>query len=246
MTAPAAVLKRNIFKTSRLAEFTSQRELVNTTVHATDDWPLVVVKELLDNALGETNESRKADFELEKIIQRVMNNIALITTGGGSALQAELERTMASKRSKTVLLIGNKGVGKSTFIDRFFEQGLPRAIREKCVVARVDLQDYHVDPKGIVSWLILQLRDKLEISVCSSDPPTYDCRECSSRNTSASQSVRASTSTRRIGSNSKINLACTWKSAARRTRTNMSDVYSIGHCGATADCCWWRRTSPKS
>jgi len=51
-----------------------------------------------------------------------------------------------------VLLIGNKGAGKSTFIDRFFEQVLPRSTREKCVVARVDLQDYHGDPKGIVSW----------------------------------------------------------------------------------------------
>jgi hypothetical protein len=98
---------------------------------------------MLRDCFVETNESRKADIELEKIIQRVLNNIAPISTGGGGALQAELEQTIASKRSETVLLIGNKGAGKSTFIDRFFEQVLQRATREKCVVARVDLQDYH-------------------------------------------------------------------------------------------------------
>lgn len=131
-------------------------------------------REMLRDCFVETTESRKADFELEKIIQRVLNNIAPISTGGGGALQAELEQTIASKRSETVLLIGNKGAGKSTFIDRFFEQVLPRVTREKCVVARVDLQDYHGDPKGIVSWVILQLREKLEDRVFTSNPPTYD------------------------------------------------------------------------
>lgn len=131
-------------------------------------------REMLRDCFVETTESRKADIELEKIIQRVLNNIAPISTGGGGALQAELEQTIASKRSETVLLIGNKGAGKSTFIDRFFEQVLPRATREKCVVARVDLQDYHGDPKGIVSWVILQLREKLEAGVFTSNPPTYE------------------------------------------------------------------------
>jgi hypothetical protein len=131
-------------------------------------------REMLRDCFVETTESRKADFELEKIIQRVLNNIAPISTGGGGALQAELEQTIASKRSETVLLVGNKGAGKSTFIDRFFEQVLPRATREKCVVARVDLQDYHGDPKGIVSWVILQLREKLEAGVFTSNPPTYE------------------------------------------------------------------------
>ncbi|MGY4285806.1 energy-coupling factor transporter ATP-binding protein EcfA2 [Bradyrhizobium sp. LM2.7] len=132
-------------------------------------------REMLRDCFVETSESRKADFELEKIIQRVLNNISpLNTSEGSSALQAELERTMISRRSETVLLIGNKGAGKSTFIDRFFEQVLPRSLREKCVVARVDLQDYHGDPKGIVNWVILQLREKLEAGVCSSNPPTYD------------------------------------------------------------------------
>lgn len=131
-------------------------------------------REMLRDCFVETGESRKADFELEKIIQRVVNTVTALETGQGGALQAELERTMTSHRSETVLLIGNKGAGKSTFIDRFFEQVLPLMVREKCVVARVDLEEYHGDPQGIVSWAILQLRSRLEAAICKNNPPSYD------------------------------------------------------------------------
>ncbi|MDP2367236.1 ATP-binding protein [Rhodoferax sp.] len=131
-------------------------------------------REMLRDCFVETGESRKADFELEKIIQRVLNNITALDTGQGGALQAELERTITSRRSETVLLIGNKGAGKSTFIDRFFEQVLPRKLRENCVVARVDLEEYHGDPNAIVSWMTLQLRGRLEAAVCASNPPSYE------------------------------------------------------------------------
>jgi len=85
-------------------------------------------REMLRDCFVETGESRKADFELEKIIQRVVNTITPLETGQGSALQVELERAMTTRRSETVLLIGNKGAGKSTFIDRF----LSRACRCDC------------------------------------------------------------------------------------------------------------------
>jgi hypothetical protein len=130
-------------------------------------------REMLRDCFVATSESRKADFELEKIIQRVINTITPLETGRGGALQAELEQAMASGRSETVLLVGNKGAGKSTFIDRFFEQVLPAKVRAKCVVARIDLEEYHGDPAGIVNWAILQLRSALEGGVCSS-PPSYD------------------------------------------------------------------------
>ena len=55
MTAPS--LFRHVFKTSRLAEFCSQKELVNQTGHAVEDWPLVDLKELIDNALDGAEES---------------------------------------------------------------------------------------------------------------------------------------------------------------------------------------------
>lgn len=131
-------------------------------------------REMLRDCFVETSESRKADLELEKIIQRVLNTITPLETGQGGALQAELERTIRSGTSETILLIGNKGAGKSTFIDRFFEQVLPMRLRTKCVVARVDLGEYHGDPEAIVNWVTLQLRSRLESAVCANEPPSYD------------------------------------------------------------------------
>jgi DNA topoisomerase VI subunit B len=55
--AQPPVLTRHVFKTSRLAEFCSARELTNQTGHAVEDWPLVVLKELVDNALDAAEEA---------------------------------------------------------------------------------------------------------------------------------------------------------------------------------------------
>jgi hypothetical protein len=52
-----ATLERIAFKTSRLAEFCGQRELVAQTGHSIEDWPLVILKELVDNALDACEEA---------------------------------------------------------------------------------------------------------------------------------------------------------------------------------------------
>ena len=41
-------------------EFCSQRELQSQTGHSVNDWPLVIAKELLDNALDAAEESEVA------------------------------------------------------------------------------------------------------------------------------------------------------------------------------------------
>ena len=50
-------LNRTTFSTSRLLDFCSQKGLVAQTGHDTDDWPLVVLKELMDNALDACEEA---------------------------------------------------------------------------------------------------------------------------------------------------------------------------------------------
>ena len=45
MMAPR--LERKAFRTSRVLDFLSERELVAQTGHAVEDWPLVVLKELV-------------------------------------------------------------------------------------------------------------------------------------------------------------------------------------------------------
>ena len=50
-------LDRETFTTSRLSEFCSQKELTSQTGHSTEQWPLVILKELLDNALDACEEA---------------------------------------------------------------------------------------------------------------------------------------------------------------------------------------------
>ncbi len=49
--ASTPTLQRTTFKTSRLLDFASEKELVAQTGHHRDAWPLVIIKELVDNAL---------------------------------------------------------------------------------------------------------------------------------------------------------------------------------------------------
>ena len=51
------MLERTTFRTSRLLEFCSRKELVAQTGHEPDAWPLVVLKELVDNALDACEEA---------------------------------------------------------------------------------------------------------------------------------------------------------------------------------------------
>jgi DNA topoisomerase VI subunit B len=57
---PEPTLSRVAFRVSRLMEFCSERELQNQTGHAIHDWPLVVAKELIDNALDACEEAEVA------------------------------------------------------------------------------------------------------------------------------------------------------------------------------------------
>jgi DNA topoisomerase VI subunit B len=50
-------LNRQVFTTSRLLEFCSQKELVLQTGHPVEQWPLVILKELVDNGLDDCEQA---------------------------------------------------------------------------------------------------------------------------------------------------------------------------------------------
>lgn len=58
MSAPS--LSRHVFKTSRLAEFCSKKELVNQTGHAVEDWPLGLREHLKTRARHEADQAELA------------------------------------------------------------------------------------------------------------------------------------------------------------------------------------------
>lgn len=54
----STTLQRQSFTTSRELDFFSEKELIAQTGHAVYDWPLVIAKELIDNALDACEEGR--------------------------------------------------------------------------------------------------------------------------------------------------------------------------------------------
>jgi DNA topoisomerase VI subunit B len=78
----AVRLRREIFKTSRLAEFCSRRELVAQTGHEVDDWPLVVLKELADNALDVAEEAETPP-EIDISVSTETGEITVADNGPG-------------------------------------------------------------------------------------------------------------------------------------------------------------------
>ena len=78
------LLERTTFKTSRLLDFCSEKELVAQTGHQKWDWPLVVLKELMDNALDACEEGGTAPE-----ISVTVNSQGITVTDNGPGLPQE-------------------------------------------------------------------------------------------------------------------------------------------------------------
>ncbi len=92
---PAPTLRRDTFKTSRLVEFCSRRELVNQTGHAVEEWPFVILKELFDNALDACEEARVAP-----LIDVAVSDDGIIISDNGPGLSPEIVVDMLDYTSR--------------------------------------------------------------------------------------------------------------------------------------------------
>jgi hypothetical protein len=77
-------LTRVPFKVSRLMEFCTQRELVNQTGHQYFEWPLVVLKELIDNALDAAEE-----IEIAPVVSIAVNGGSIVIRDKGPGIPAD-------------------------------------------------------------------------------------------------------------------------------------------------------------
>ena len=130
--------------------------------------------EMLAKCFVETRESRAADATLHKITRTLTNQIKVVDGKGGSALARHIEVAVESRRGEFVLVIGNKGAGKTTFIDRFFRLVLDRELRDRCLVTRIDLADSTGDLNSLNSWLVDKLKSALERELFKDAQPTYE------------------------------------------------------------------------
>jgi DNA topoisomerase VI subunit B len=77
-------LKRETFQTSRVLDFCSERELVKQIGHPVDRWPLVILKELLDNAIDAAEE-----VGTEPVIRVEVTDKAIVIFDNGPGIPAE-------------------------------------------------------------------------------------------------------------------------------------------------------------
>jgi DNA topoisomerase VI subunit B len=75
-------LRRQVFRTSRALEFCSQKELINQTGHRVEQWPLVILKELLDNAIDACEEA-----ETPPVISVSVNRGEITVSDNGPGLK---------------------------------------------------------------------------------------------------------------------------------------------------------------
>jgi hypothetical protein len=130
--------------------------------------------ELLRACFVTSPESEQADKRLIRIADDLIGRIKPLNTESGDQLTSLFERALKAQRNEFVLIVGLKGTGKSTFIDRFFTLVLPPRVAEQCVVVRIDLSGATGHEDKVVEWLDQQLVVLLERAIFGDDFPTDD------------------------------------------------------------------------
>ena len=116
--APEGKLERTVFVTSRALDFASQKELVAQTGHSPEAWPLVCLKELLDNSLDGCEQAGIAPIVAVTVDER---GITITDNGPGiaaSTIQAITDFTVrvSSKEAYIAPDRGRQGNAFKTLI----------------------------------------------------------------------------------------------------------------------------------
>lgn len=130
--------------------------------------------EMLMHCFVETKESRETDSSLQRITRNLLDQIEVVSSQKGEELQEQIRYAVQTQRGEFVLIIGNKGAGKSTFIDRFFNLVLEKELRRQCLVVRVDLADSSGDISSIAPWLVDAIKTKLETAMFTNSTPSFE------------------------------------------------------------------------
>lgn len=166
------VIEANQIKLLHKSRFASDMEQIFkeffTTMSGDDD------PEMLAKCFVETKESRETDACLQKITRHLLDQIEIVSSESAKELEDRIRYAVETRRGDFVLIIGNKGAGKSTFIDRFFTLVLDPDLRGRCLVLRIDLADSSGDMDTIPGWLLQRLKEKSEAALFKNSTPSYE------------------------------------------------------------------------
>lgn len=129
--------------------------------------------DMLRECFVETKESQIAERELLKISDELVSKIKPLETEEGGKLREVIERVKNTNRHEFVVIVGGKGAGKSTFIDRFFKDILTPNLREASILIRINLAESTGNSNAITEWLNYTLLEECE-RVLFNGVPTYD------------------------------------------------------------------------
>lgn len=133
--------------------------------------------EIMTECFVESNESRIADYSLEKITSSVLNTMPHDKNKVGneltSLIEGNVQAEMPSDSDLSVFIVGPTGSGKTTYIERFFSKILPKPTRESCLTININCLDASGDENNTVGWITESITTFLEKELFSEGYPTY-------------------------------------------------------------------------
>jgi len=121
-----------------------------------------------------TTESYAAEQSLLRISEEIRSSLRELETASGDKLTELIRRVQEMKRKQMVLLVGTKGAGKTTFIDRFFYDVLPPDLAKDCSIVRIDLAKSGCDAAEIIKWLDNAVLEEAEKTLFPGKMPNWD------------------------------------------------------------------------
>ena len=166
----------NVFKEAENKRLTKSQ--ISTSVDAIFDRFFAKITsdnpEMLASCFVETRQSRLAEIAFEKLASNLVASIEKIGSDTAEALTSRIEISATTLEGESVLIVGNKGAGKTTFIDRYFSTVLSAELKNKCVVLKTDLLKFHGNKETLQEWLTESLLEGVKTELFSKAPPSYD------------------------------------------------------------------------
>lgn len=133
-------------------------------------------REIIRECFVTTKESQEADTRLQRLLDEVSEGIEKLDTRGSQdkRLQEEIEKGIEVPDSRTVVLIGQIGAGKSTYLDRFFSDVLSNELRKKVLRVTIDLEKARPDQETFAQFLRAETIRAIEIEAFGSEYPTFE------------------------------------------------------------------------
>ncbi|MFC1679096.1 hypothetical protein ACFL2T_02670 [Elusimicrobiota bacterium] len=131
-------------------------------------------KELLFKCFVESGASRDADKQIQNIALALLDNIRNLPLDSGKELQETIEGALKSTRGEFILILGAKGAGKSTFVERFFAHILRQELASRCLILGLDFKQFQGDPREVHSWINDNLLTSIEDKLFPSGSPEFE------------------------------------------------------------------------